>query len=154
MPLISSRRTPARPNSILLTDSSAWVEYLRATGSRADLRIRELIDSDLLAVTQPVIMEICAGVKQDGQERKLRNMLLRYRLLHFDAQLDFDLAVRVYRDCRAAGITPRGLIDCMIAAVALRNDVALLACDRDLVAIAGVVNIPLDRASLPGSGTQ
>lgn len=154
MPLTRSRKTPARQNSILLTDSSAWVEYLRATGSRADLRIRDLIDSDRLAVTEPVIMEICAGAKRDDQERKLRNMLLRYRVLHLDSRLDFDLAVRIYRDCRAAGITPRGLIDCMIAAVALRHDAALLACDRDLAAIAGVVNIPLDRASLSGSRSQ
>lgn len=154
MPLTSSLKTPARPKSILLTDSSAWVEYLRATGSHADLRIRELIDSDLLAVTQPVITEVCAGAKQDAQERKLRNMLLRYRLLHFDTQLDFDLAVRIYRDCRAAGITPRGLIDCMIAAVALRNDAALLAYDRDLASIARVAKIPLDRASLSRSRRQ
>ena len=154
MPLTSSPKTPARSNSILLTDSSAWVEYLRATSSGADLRIRELIDSDRLAVTQPVIMEVCAGAKRDGEERNLRNMLLRYRLLHIDPQLDFDLAVRIYRDCRAAGITPRGLIDCMIAAVALRHGAALLAFDRDLANIAKVFNITLDRASLSASRTQ
>lgn len=154
MPLTESRRTPAQSKSILLTDSSAWVEYLRATGSGADLRIRTLIDSGRLAVTEPVIMEICAGAKRDKQERDLRNLLLRYRLLRFDPLIDFDLAVRIYRDCRAAGITPRGLIDCMIAAVAMRHDAALLACDRDLAAIAEVANIALDRASLTGKRIQ
>ena len=154
MPLKESPRTPARSNSILLTDSSAWVEYLRATGSRADLRVRELIGSDQLAVTEPVVMEICAGAKRDEQERKLRNLLLRYQVLHVDPRLDFDLAVSIYRNCRATGITPRGLIDCMIAAVALRHGAALLTFDRDLAAIARVVDLPLDRDSLYGSGTR
>lgn len=154
MPLKNSPRTPARSNSILLTDSSAWVEYLRATGSRADLRIRELIGSDRLAVTEPVVMEICAGAKRDDQERRLRELLLRYPVLHVDPRLDFDLAVSIYRNCRAAGITPRGLIDCMIAAVALRHGAALLAFDRGLAAIARVVDLPLDRHSLCGRGTR
>lgn len=151
MPLTGSRKTQARPTGKLLTDSSAWVEFLRASGSPTDLRIRDLIDSDRLAVTEPVIMEICAGAKRDARERDLRSLLLRYHLLNFDSRIDFNLAVRVYRDCRKVGITPRGLIDCMIAAVAMRHHAHLLTCDRDLANIARVVDIPLDHASVPGS---
>lgn len=75
-------------------------------------------------------------------------MLARFELLAFDAVADFDAAVRIYRRCRAAGITPRGMIDCMIAAVAWRRDATLLSWDVDLVRVAGVIGIALDDASL------
>ena len=60
----------------------------------------------------------------------------------------FDGAVRVYRSCRSRGVTPRGLIDCMIAAVALAADVPVLAHDRDLARIAEVMDLRLDEATL------
>ncbi len=44
----------------------------------------------------------------------------------------------------AAGITPRGLVDCMIVSVALRKDVALLTADRDVELMATVVPLRLD----------
>jgi predicted nucleic acid-binding protein len=73
-------------------------------------------------------------------------MLLAFRLLPFDVASDFNAAARIYRRCRAAGVTPRGLIDCAIAAVALRAGASLLACDRDLVQVARVIGIQIDDA--------
>jgi len=69
-------------------------------------------------------------------------------LHHFDAAADFDGAVRIYRRCRAAGITPGGMIDCMIASVAWRRGASLLAHDADLDRVARVVGVELDEASL------
>jgi len=57
-------------------------------------------------------------------------------------------AARVYRRCRNAGITPRGMIDCLIASVAWRRGAALLAHDADLNRVARVIGIDLDKASL------
>jgi len=134
---------------MILADTSAWIEYDRATGSEVDLRLRDVIAADgRLAVTEPVIAEVLAGARDDRRERDLRRLLGRFELLRFEAAVDFDGAVRIYRRCRGAGITPRGLIDCMIAAVALRHDAALLAQDLDLVRIADVMPLALDRASL------
>ena len=134
---------------MILADTSAWVEYDRATGSTADLRLRELIAADgPIAVTEPVIMEVLAGARNDARERDLRRLLLRFRLHLFDAATDFDAATRVYRRCRQAGVTPRGLVDCMIAAIALRYEATLLACDSDLDHVARIVGIEMD----PGAG--
>ena len=53
------------------------------------------------------------------READLRRLLLRFHLYQFDAAADFEGAARVYRRCPGqAGITPPGLVDCMIAAVA------------------------------------
>jgi hypothetical protein len=40
--------------------------------------------------------------------------MLRFHLQRFDPAADFDAAARIYRRCRQAGVTPRGLVDCMI----------------------------------------
>ncbi len=134
---------------MILADTSAWVEYDRATGSAVDQRLTALIAADgPLAVTEPVAMEVLAGARSDRREADLRSLLLRFRLLHFDAMADFDAAARIYRRCRKAGITPRGMVDCMIAAVAWRQGVAVLAYDVDLDRVARVAGVDLDEASL------
>lgn len=134
---------------MILADTSAWVEYDRGTGTTADQRIAELIAGDgPLMVTEPVLMEVLAGARDDEREDDLRRMLLRFGLAPFDAVTDFDAAARIYRRCRQVGVTPRGMVDCMIAAVANRRGLALLAWDADMFRVAEVVGIDLDEASL------
>ncbi len=134
---------------MILADTSAWVEYDRATGSAADRRIAELIATDgPLMFTEPVLMEVLAGARSDAREEDLRRLLLRFGLARFDAVSDFDAATRIYRRCRRAGVTPRGMVDCMIAAVAHRRGLALLAWDVDMFRLAEVVGLKLDEASL------
>jgi predicted nucleic acid-binding protein len=134
---------------LILADTSAWVEYDRATGSPVDQRLSYLIATNgPVAVTEPVVMEVLAGARTDERESQLRRLLLRFDLVRFDVVADFDGAVRVYRRCRASGVTPRGIVDCMIASVAWRCGAALLAHDMDMDHVAQVVGIDLDEASL------
>ena len=134
---------------MILADTSAWVEYDRATGSAVDQRLSQLIrDEGPLALTEPVLMEIMAGARDDQRERALRRLLLRFDLLAFDPAADFDAAARIYRRCRREGVTPRGMVDCLIASVARRHEAILLAHDADISRIARVVGIELDQASL------
>jgi predicted nucleic acid-binding protein len=134
---------------VILADTSAWVEYDRGTGSAVDRRLTELIrDEGPLAVAEPVIMEVVAGARTDDRESDLRRLLLRFDLLRFDVAADFDAAASIYRRCRRVGVTPRGLIDCMIASVARRHQATLLAADADLSRVARVVGIEVDSASV------
>jgi predicted nucleic acid-binding protein len=134
---------------VILADTSAWVEFDRATGSPVDRRLSRLIaDDGPIAVTEPVVMEVLAGARSDRRERDLRRLLQRFPLLGLEPAGDFDSAARLYRTCRRAGVTPRGLIDCLVAAVAWRTGAALLAQDADLVRVAQVVGLDLDDASM------
>lgn len=134
---------------MILADTSAWVEYDRATGSDVHRRLTSLIETDgPLGVTEPVIMEVLAGAREEGRVASLRQLLLRHHLLRFDAVADFDAAADIYRRCRRVGVTPRGIIDCMIASVAARHGASLLACDVDLARVAEVTGLELDAASL------
>lgn len=133
---------------MILVETSAWVEYDRASGSEVHRRLSALIrDEAPIAVTEPVVMEVIAGARDDAREAQLRRLLARCALVPFDSSADFDGAARVYRRCRAAGITPRGLLDCCVAAVAIRHGVPLLAQDRDYVQMAEVMALSLDPAT-------
>ena len=134
---------------MILADTSAWVEYDRATGSAADQRLAALIaDDGPLVVTEPVLMEVLAGARREAREADLRRLLLSFGFLPFDAVTDFEAAARIYRRCRQAGVTPRGMVDCMIAAVAHRRGAALLSWDVDVDRVAQVIGLELDEASL------
>ncbi len=130
---------------MILVDTSAWVEYDRATGSRVDEALTQLIrdGGEEIAVTEPVMMEVLAGAVDDARWHQLRRLLLSFRWTPLDAVADFEGAARIYRACRAAGNRPRGLIDCLIANVAIRTGYALLAVDRDFAAMAAVVPLRL-----------
>lgn len=130
---------------MILVDTSVWVEYDRATGSAFDQRLTELIETDGdLAVTEPVLMEVVAGARDDRRAADLRRLLLRFAWLPFDAAVDFEAAALVYRRCRRAGVTPRGMVDCMVATAALRHGALLLAADADLQRVASVIGLALD----------
>lgn len=88
-------------------------------------------------------MEVLAGARGDDRARDLLRLLGRFTLLRFEPVADFEGAARIYRRCRSQGVTPRGLVDCMIAAVAVRDGTSLLARDRDLERVAAVMGIPL-----------
>jgi hypothetical protein len=101
-----------------------------------------------IATTHPVIAEVVAGARTDAQESELRRLLGICEVLSFESGPDFDGAARVYRRCRSEGVTPRSLIDCMIASVAIRHETSVLAHDVDFARMAAVVGLQLDPASL------
>ncbi len=134
---------------MILADTSAWVEFDRGTGSPVDQRLADLIASEgPLVITEPVLMEVMAGARSDASEQDLRRLLVRFDFLPFDAVSDFEAASRIYRRCRGVGVTPRGMVDCMIASVAARRGATLLSWDADMARLAQVVGIDLDKASL------
>ena len=60
---------------------------------------------------------------------------------------DYDAAAALYRQCRRGGETVRKLLDCLIAAVAIRAGIPVLHNDRDFDGIARHTELQLDAAS-------
>lgn len=130
---------------MILVDTSAWVEFDRASGSATDRAVTRLIEDGGrdLAVSEPILMEVLAGANDDRRRRDLRHLLTSFVWIPADPVADFEGAAKLYRSCRRAGITPRGLIDCMIAAIAIRAGAELLSADRDFADIATVVPLTI-----------
>lgn len=125
------------PRAVILVDSSAWVEFLRGTGSSTHLRLREMLEGEFeLACTDVIVMEILAGARDELDADRLRRLLFGLEFLAVEGPADYERAAELYRQCRKEGETPRRLADCLIAAVAIRNGADLLCEDRDFAAIA------------------
>lgn len=86
-----------------------------------------------------------AGARDELRHQDLRRLLTSFAWVYADPVADFEGAARIYRSCRAAGVTPRGLIDCMIANIAIRSGSTLLTADRNFQQIADVVPLQLDQ---------
>jgi len=124
---------------VILADTSAWVEYLRGTGSAVNRRLREAVaDEEPLAVTEVVVMELLAGVTDDARRDALRRLLYRCELLPVGELATYEDAAELYWRCRSEGEgeTPRQMTDCLIAAVAIRAGAELLHRDADFEVIA------------------
>ncbi len=133
---------------MILVDASVWIDFDRGSDSAPAKRLTELIENKAdIAVTEPVLMEVLAGARNDHAWTELRRLLTSFRWIPADAAVDFEAAAHLYRACRIAGVTPRGLNDCMIASIALRSGVRLLTADRDFAAMSRVVPLEIDPAS-------
>jgi len=89
-----------------------------------------------LAVTEPVVMELLAARRPIRQIARVRRRLLLLTMLRVGGLETYERAAAIHRECRAHGETVRSSIDCLIAAVAMREDVPVLAADRDFDVIA------------------
>ena len=122
-------------SSPVLVDTSAWVEYLRATGSAQDIALgRALQSPDGVLMPAVVLQELLQGARSPQDYLALQSALETVDLFepqdwgHLHAQ-----AGLLYARCRWQGLTLRNPIDCVVAACALEAELPLLARDADFV---------------------
>ena len=128
----------------MVVDTSGWVEYLRATGSRGDRALTTAIrkGEDIL-VPDVVRLELLAGAADEAAAHDLRRLLARCTALPSASPADHDVAASLYRAARRSGRTVRSLLDCLVAAMALRVEAPVLARDRDFEVLAEVSPLQL-----------
>ena len=120
--------------AMILVDTSAWVEFLRDTGSPACIRVGKLLGAEL-ATCDAIRMELLAGARNEPHLRDLERLIAR--AAHFPMQPgDFDQAAALHRQCRRRGETVRVLMDCLIGALAIRADLPVLHWDADFDVLA------------------
>ena len=131
---------------MILVDTSAWIEFLRDTGSEVCVAVDRLLDADL-AICDAVSMEVLAGARSERHLTQLRGLLARTTVLP-TTPADYDAAASMYRSCRARGETVRKLIDCLIGAVAVRTGVEVLHADVDFSSLSRHTELRLHPDSL------
>jgi len=119
---------------MIIVDTSAWIEFLRDTGSKVCNSVDDLLGADL-AICDAISMEVLAGARNEAHLAQLRGLLARATLVTITAE-DYDHAAALYRTCRRNGETVRKLIDCLIAAVAIRSNAPVLHADSDFATLA------------------
>jgi len=121
---------------VALVDTSAWIEYLRHTGSPINDFVRSLADERSYATTDVILAELRMGARTEQDARRIHRIADSGRFFAVRPLFDYETAADIYRSCRRDGITPRSLADCLVAAVAINNDLEVLSADRDFAAIA------------------
>lgn len=117
-----------------LIDTSAWVEFLRDTGSPICQQVDNLMSVEI-ATCDAIRMEVLAGARDEQHLQQLRRLLARASSLPTEP-VDYDSAASLYRTCRQRGHTVRKPIDCLIAAVAIRGNVPIVHMDTDFDVLA------------------
>jgi len=125
---------------VLLVDTSVWIDFLAGRTTRAVEHFRARLDArETFALTELIYLEVLQGVREPDAAKKVAIYLRGQLFLAPRRGLQtYDATAELYRRCRAAGITVRSTIDCLIAQMAVENGVLLLHSDRDYERIARV----------------
>ena len=117
-------RNAQGPLPMPLIDTSAWIEFLRKTGSDTNIEMRNVL-TRRHHICDAVIMEILSGARDDVNAKNLKRLLSRATVIE-TKPIDYHNAATIYRACRQVGLTVRTQIDCLIAAIAIRTNTPLL----------------------------
>jgi hypothetical protein len=131
---------------VIVVDTTIWIDFLEARGTRFDLHLKELIEKgEVLALTDIIYCEILQGILEDDKFRRIRKILKAFPILRMRGLKTFEHAALIYRACRKKGFTIRKTVDCLIAATCLEAGSALYHNDRDFDAIAKINDLVIYR---------
>jgi predicted nucleic acid-binding protein len=117
---------------MILVDTSIWVELLNE--NRCKMRDEDLL---LFVTCGPVVQEILQGLKPGPDSDAFRRAFLAIPVLCDPVPLKTFLAAGdIYRQGWRKGITIRSSVDCLIAAIAIENEIPVWHRDRDFASIA------------------
>jgi predicted nucleic acid-binding protein len=121
---------------VTLIDTSAWIDLLRDRDSQASQALDELVRAGDVALAEPVLMELLAGVRGTAEHSTIRRLSGTYPIFRTEDLDDWESAAEIFRVCRRKGVTITSQLDCLIAAVAIREGIPVLHADRDFDEIA------------------
>jgi len=121
----------------VLVDTSIWSIALRRKrlqqSSESEV-LATLIERGSVLLTGIILQELLQGIKHRDQFKKLKEQLSSFELLE-PTRVDHEKAAQLYSLARSRGES-FGTIDCLIASMAIGNEVPLLTLDADFKSIA------------------
>lgn len=130
---------------MILVDTSVLIDLFKGVSNGPANRMREVLGHHIpFGITSVIYQEVLQGAKSDKEYNLLRDYLSSQRFFHpQDEVKTYEDAARIYFSCRKNGVTIRSTIDCLIAQIALEQDLALLHNDRDFDAMAPIIKLRL-----------
>jgi hypothetical protein len=116
---------------MVIVDTSVWVDFFAGKGTAQVGRLeRFLAESEDVCTCGVILLEVLQGIRGDSDYARTLSRFNAFLYLEM-ARGTFVKAAQIYRDLRRRGLTVSKPVDCMIAAVAIEHNVALLHNDRD-----------------------
>jgi predicted nucleic acid-binding protein len=129
------------PGLMVLVDTTVWINFFSGISAPHVTMLENLIDiEDDLSLCGVILAEVLQGIREEKDYIRTKNYFNDLLILPMQEET-FIHAADIYRALRKRGITIRKPIDCMIASVAIENDIPLLHNDRDFDYIAKYANL-------------
>ena len=120
---------------MVLVDTTVWIDFLSARSYPHVKTLENLIfNREDLCICGIVLTEVLQGIREDSEFRRTRDLFGNLIFLPMGYFI-FLRSAEIYRALRKKGITIRKAVDCMIAAVAIENNIPFLHNDKDFVPI-------------------
>ena len=121
---------------MVIIDTSVFIEFFAGRKIKEVLQFIKLLENRAnIAVSGIIYQEVLQGINSDQDFWNIKAILDEFIYLDFPKPLYFE-SCQMYRALRKKGVTIRKTHDLQIAAVAIENDIPLLARDRDFNNIA------------------
>lgn len=120
---------------MVLVDTTVWIDFFSAHSYPHVKSLEKLIaDREDVCICGIILTEVLQGIKKDSEFRRTRDLFrsLIFLPMHYSS---FILSAEIYRKLRRKGITIRKSVDCMIASIAIENEIPLLHNDKDFLPI-------------------
>lgn len=115
----------------ILVDTSVWIDFFAGREMPHVVALEDAINrDDEICLCGVILAETLQGIRKDSDYRKTKQFFDSLLFLPVDRQT-YIRAAELFRRLRKKGITISKPIDCMIAAVAVENDLPLLHNDCD-----------------------
>ena len=112
-----------------LIDTSVWIESLK---KNSKFNIQKHFKEHEIFLCLPVYQEILQGIRDDAVFWAVKKALDHSKFLEETLSKEtFEEATAIYRQARKKGITIRSSVDCLIAAIAIKNHATIIHKDRD-----------------------
>ena len=120
---------------MVLVDTTVWIDFLSGRSHPHVNTLEDLLfNREDLCLCGVVLTEVLQGIREDSEFKRTRDLLANLIYLPMGYPI-FLRSAEMFRTLRKKGITIRKPVDCMIAAVAIENDILLLHNDKDFVPI-------------------
>ena len=120
---------------MVLIDTTVWIDFFAGRELPHVAILERLIKNrEDICICGIILTEVLQGIREKREFNKTRELFNAMILLPMSYSV-FLRAAEAYRFLRRKGVTIRNSVDCMIASVAIENDILLLHNDRDFVPI-------------------
>ena len=130
---------------MILVDTSVLIDYLKDVDNQGTGKFKENLKKKLpFGINNFIYQELLQGCKSDKDYRLLKKYLDGQKFYDFkEGRESYAKAAGMYMKLRKKGITIRSTIDCLIARVAIENDLYLLHNDADFTRMTDVISIKI-----------
>ena len=116
---------------MVIVDTSVWIDFFRGKGTpQVEKLERFLTEGEHICICGIILTEVLQGIRKDSDYTRTLSRFDTFLFLDMNRRT-FVKAAQMYRTLRRRGITISKVVDCLIAAVAIEHNIALLHSDSD-----------------------